>query len=98
MVILLRNKKGKISKQNVKYLDTNRENIFDTSTAYVYGNKDAKDSIVIFYDYRCGYCHKATTVLGIFAEKNKRIVQQTNQLYASTVSVQISRYYGSSAC
>jgi protein-disulfide isomerase len=49
-------KEMEISKENFKKaLASKREKIFDKSAPFL-GNRDAKVEIVIFSDYKCGYC------------------------------------------
>lgn len=51
------------SKENFKKaITTKNSEIFDASAPYI-GNKDAKVEVVVFTDYRCGYCKAFNDVM-----------------------------------
>lgn len=59
----------KSEKNFKKILKNNRANIFDQNAPY-FGNKDAKVEVVIFFDYKCGYCAALeNTVANVMKDK-----------------------------
>jgi predicted DsbA family dithiol-disulfide isomerase len=49
------------------------ERLFQDSTSPVYGNTNAKISIVEFFDYRCAYCKKLSTALKQLQKNDDRV-------------------------
>ena len=45
--------------------------LFNPATAYVAGPANAKNTIVEFYDYNCGHCRNAATVMKTYFDKHK---------------------------
>lgn len=64
------------SEQFTKAITENKAALLDDARDLSVGPKDAKVTIVEFYDYRCGYCHAAAPhVMGLIAkEKDIRFV------------------------
>jgi protein-disulfide isomerase len=59
----------KSEKNFKKVLKNNKESIFDQNAPYI-GNKDAKVQVVIFFDYKCGYCAALeNTVANVMKDK-----------------------------
>lgn len=59
------------SEKNFKaILKNDKEKIFDPKSPFI-GNKNAKTEVVVFFDYKCGYCSALTRVISNIMQDDK---------------------------
>lgn len=66
-------KMEELQKNIDKELANHNEEIYNNPTSPVIGNINAKNTVVMLYDYNCGYCKKANTALTKLLEKNSNV-------------------------
>ncbi len=61
------------SRQNASALSSSEDLLYNDGYSFVAGNKDAKVTIVEFYDYNCGYCKQVPDVFARLLEEDNDV-------------------------
>ena len=67
-------KMAEMAKQQEEALKTSLPQIMDLKNTPIYGDKNAKVKIAMFFDYTCGYCKRAAPHLKKLIEEDKDLV------------------------
>jgi len=67
-------KMAEMAKQQEEALKSNIPQIMDIKNTPIYGNKNAKLKIAMFFDYTCGFCKRAAPYLKDLIDKDKDLV------------------------
>ena len=76
-------------------IDKNKDNLFSSTNAPVYGNPKGSIYLVEFFDYQCGHCKEMSPVIDNIIKKNKEVkvisrnfpIFGKNSLYAAQCSI-----------
>jgi len=71
--VLETRQKDLVAAKQKKALEENRDAIFASANDIIFGDPDAKITVVEFFDYNCGFCQRAMADMTRLLETNKDI-------------------------